>query len=91
MSTDGTMMTAAEAIKASALVRLQNGRTKEAKTMFDLVVKTPPEILALGGLLLMRTEQAFSGIWMDQTLDEHIDFALGSPIASTGTTLSEAT
>jgi hypothetical protein len=84
-------MTQAETIKASALVRLQNARTKEGMTLFDLVVKTPPELLAIGGLLIMRTGQAFSGIWMDQTLDEHIDFALGSPIASTGTTPSEAT
>ena len=71
--------------KVEALKALQASTRPEAKTMFDMVVRTPEGLLNMGGLCLMNTHQAFSGIWMDQTLAEHVAFAIGaeSPLKTT--------
>lgn len=53
--------------KQSALAELAKRATREASTMYDLIQRTPEEMLAQDALLLMNTSSAFSGVWLDES------------------------
>lgn len=53
--------------KQWALTELAKKATREASTMYDLVQRTPEEVLALDALLLMNTSSAFSGVWLEES------------------------